>query len=82
MNRKLVGALLAVLGVALIGLAFVLAFELASQSCPSYSGNGTVVPTPVPCPAYSWTTIPVATVVAGVVLVASGGGVGLYHRRA
>jgi hypothetical protein len=76
-NRKLVGALLAFAGIVLIAVAIV----AARQTCTSSTYNGTGPPPPTAsCAAYYWTTVPLATLVIGILLVPSGGAIALYPR--
>jgi uncharacterized membrane protein YidH (DUF202 family) len=71
-NRKLVGALLAVVGIILIALAIM----AAQQHCPVYPQNTTA---PVAaCAAYDWTTLPIAMLVIGILLLPTGAAVALY----
>ena len=77
-NRKLVGALLAVAGVVLIVVALLTAY----QNCPASTYNGTGPPPPTPpCTGhYSWTAFPLLTFVVGILLVPSGAIVAFYRR--
>ena len=73
----MIGALLAVAGIVLIGLAI----GTTHQNCPASTYNGTGPPPPTaPCAANSWTALALSTLALGIVLVPSGGFVALYRR--
>ena len=79
MRRKLVGALTAVVGLVLIAVAFVAAFQ---NSCPASTYNGTGPPPPTPpCTGhYSWAVLPLALLIIGILLIPIGGVVAFYRH--